>query len=142
MACASSGADMHLQDLLNSTYGHYGMGPREFNCWGLVRAGLHGLFGVALLPAFGEIHPDNKAGMTGAWRSIRGRFEECQPEAGAMACCYEGNVLMHVGLVIKRRGQLWMLHTVEGSGPVQTAIRHAALLAQRVRYYRYVGVAA
>lgn len=133
---------MQLQDLLDSTYSHHGMGQGQFNCWGLVRAGLHGLFGKPLLPEFGAVHPDDKAALTSAWVSISNVFEECGAEIGAMACCFEGDVLVHVGLVIERRGQLWILHTAEGAGPLQTPLRHAGLMAQRVRYYRYVGVVA
>lgn len=129
---------MKLTDLLNSTYSYDGMGPRQFNCWGLVRAGLHGLFGIPLLPAYGDIHPHNKVALTRAWGEVGKAFEPCGAEPGAMACFFEGDVLEHIGLVIERRAELWVLHTNETTGPVQTPVRHAARLAQRVRYYRYV----
>lgn len=130
---------MQLRDLLDSEYSHNGHGPRHYNCWGLVRAGLTGLFGVPCLPEFGHIQPDDKAALTAAWSQIKAGWRQCTPAPGAMACWYEGAALVHVGLVIERAGRVLVLHINEGTGPVQTPLRQAARLAQRIEFWRWEG---
>lgn len=131
---------MDLRELLRATYSDYGMGPREFNCWGLVRAGLHHLFGVPLLPAFGAIHPASHGELHQAFTSVVPAFMPLQePEAGAVACFFELGVLVHIGLVIERHAALYVLHINAGAGVMQTQVGRAGLLAQVVRYYRYMG---
>lgn len=133
---------MDLSALLSANYTDYGMGPHEFNCWGLVRAGLHHLFGVPLLPAFGAIHPANHGELHEAFTHVVPAFRPCEPEAGAVACFFELGVLVHIGLVIERRAALYVLHINAGAGVMQTPVQRAGLLAQAVRYYRYTGAQA
>lgn len=131
---------MDLRELLAATYSDYGMGPRDFNCWGLVRAGLHHLFGAPLLPEFGAIHPANHGELHQAFTQVVPAFAPLQaPEAGAVACFFELGVLVHIGVVIERDGALYVLHINAGAGVMQTPVGRVGLLAQVVSYYRYRG---
>lgn len=115
---------MTLDDLLQTRYVRGGRGPMDVDCWGLVRMARVGLFGRPLLPAFSDIAPADKRGLTAACLTVRddGGFREASAHPGSIATAWAGRLCVHVGIVIEADGRIWVLETDEGTGPALTQL--------------------
>ena len=106
------------------------------DCWGLVRDVLHQHFNLPLLKAFGGIHADDKANMTRAYRIVKNAFSLCAPSPGTIAAGFNGETLIHVGVVIENNG-LQVLHTSSKHGMSKCSVREFNRLFLQVKYHAY-----
>ena len=109
---------------------------KGLDCWGLVREVLHQHFDVPLLKAFGSIHADDKSNMTRAYQQVKNAFLPCSPVAGAVVAGFNGDSLIHVGVVVEANG-LKVLHTSSRLGMCRCSVRHFNRLFSQVKYYAY-----
>lgn len=84
-------------------------GPREFDCWGLVRHVRAVELGLSELPSYGDLRNTNPKDFTRAYRTESAKMEACKPEHGAIASVMIGNICMHVAVVLELDGQLMVL---------------------------------
>ena len=106
------------------------------DCWGLVRDVLYQHFKLPLLKDFGGIHADDKASMTRAYRHLKNAFSPCNPIEGAIAAGFNGDALIHVGVVVEING-LHVLHTSSKHGMSKCSVRRFNRLFSKVKYYVY-----
>ena len=106
------------------------------DCWGLVRDVLHRHFSLPLLKSFGNIHADDKENMTRAYSEIKNAFSTCLPTVGTVAAGFNGDTLIHVGVVVESNG-LKILHTSSKFGMCRSSVRHFNRLFSQVKYYEY-----
>ena len=106
------------------------------DCWGLCRDILHRQFEQPLLKDFGNIHADDKANMTAAYRQVKQAFLPCLPKNGAIAAGFNGSALIHVGVVLENNG-LQVLHTSSKHGMSKCSVRRFNRLFSKVKYYAY-----
>lgn len=104
-----------LHDWLAIPYRAHGRDAAGVDCWGMVRMVRAELRGD-LLPAYADIPPDDKYGMTGAAHATLGAMHRCQPRAGAIATAWRGHLCLHVGIVIEADGRLAVLDTTSRTG--------------------------
>lgn len=104
------------------------------NCWDFVREFLIERLGVSVdhAPIY-DIHPDDKKAMTLAARGVAKNFDVCDPEHGAVACHYQGNAIIHVGVI---DGNM-VRHTGRDTGTMKSTIAEFEGMAQRTEYRRY-----
>ena len=124
-----------IADYLSAPYRDGARGPLAFDCYGLVNAVRHEVFGLPLMPSLGGVGRSKLRENTKAYRSISAGLEECPPEPGAIASALIGEFLDHVGVVVYLDGQLKVLDTNPG-GPRIRTVRDFELRYQRVVYYR------
>mgnify|MGYP001175442273 CR=1 FL=1 len=62
--------------------------------------------------------------------------ERCDPEPGAVACCYTASLMTHVAVVEEIDGQLWVAECNPGSGFSRSPIRRFMRRWLRVEFYR------
>lgn len=124
-----------IADYLSAPYRDGARGPLAFDCYGLVNAVRHEVFGLPLLPSLGGVGRSKLRENTKAYREVSAGLEECLPEPGAIASTLIGEFLDHVGVVVYLDGQLKVLDTNPG-GPRIRTVRDFEARYQRVVYYR------
>ena len=124
-----------IADYLSAPYRDGARGPLAFDCYGLVNAVRHEVFGLPLMPSLGGVGRSKLRENTKAYREISAGLEECHPEPGAIASALIGEFLDHVGVVVYLDGQLKVLDTNPG-GPRIRTVRDFESRYQRVVYYR------
>jgi hypothetical protein len=126
-----------VNQYLRTKYRKGGRGPVDLDCWGLVRLARVDLFNKPLLPSYDGISPDDKPALTTACLVTRddGKFREVDPTPGAIATGWQARLCVHVGLVVEADGRLWILETMQSTGPALTPIRKFARRYTRVLYY-------
>ncbi|VVQ20719.1 hypothetical protein PS934_05029 [Pseudomonas fluorescens] len=124
-----------IADYLSAPYRDGARGPLAFDCYGLVNAVRHEVFGLPLLPSLGGVGRSKLRENTKAYREVSAGLEECLPEPGAIASALIGEFLDHVGVVVFLDGQLKVLDTNPG-GPRIRTVRDFEQRYQRVVYYR------
>ncbi|WP_223448496.1 hypothetical protein [Pseudomonas sp. BF-R-19] len=110
-------------------------GPLAYDCYGLVIAVRHEVFGLPLLPSLGGVGRGRLRENTRAYLELKTGMEECSPEPGAIAAVFAGELMAHVGVVVHLDGQLKVLDTNPG-GPRIRPVRDFESCFQRVVYYR------
>lgn len=125
-----------LTPYLTSRYQDGGRGPDMFDCWGLVRSARHELFGLPLLPSYGDIAAGDKPQLTRAARDvIRTGFRPTAAVPGAIATCWRGQLCLHVGLVVALDGRPGVLDTGARCGPRWLPLRDFEQRNLKVIYY-------
>lgn len=126
-----------IDKYLQTKYVKGGRGPIEMDCWGLVRAVRAEAFKRDILPSFDGISPDDKRGLTLACESVRldNKFAPVNPRSGAIATAWTARLCVHVGIVVKADGRIWVLETDESTGPCLTPIPSFESRYARVVYY-------
>lgn len=124
-----------IADYLSAPYLDGARGPLAFDCYGLVNAVRHEVFGLPMLPSLGGVGRSKLREIARAYRDISSGLEECQPEPAAIASAFAGALLCHVGVVVRLDGQLKVLDTNPG-GPRIRTVRDFESRFQRVVYYR------
>ena len=124
-----------LSKYLSAPYKDGARGPLAFDCYGLVIAVRHEVFGLPMLPSLGGVGRAKLRANTVAYHDIKAGMDECQPEPGAIASAFRGDYLEHVGIVVHLDGQLKVLDTNPG-GPRIRPVRDFESCYQRVVYYR------
>lgn len=126
-----------MNRFLDTRYVKGGRGPEEYDCYGLVRAVRHEVFGFPLLPSHSEVDPDDKKTMTTVCHDIldcTGLTETTADEA-AIATAWAGLLCVHVGIVVQADGRLWVLETDKPTGPCLTPVRTFEKRYSAVKYY-------
>lgn len=124
-----------LEVYLNKPYRDGAMGPDAYNCWGLVRAVRHEVFGLGLLPEFGgKIAPCR--GSQRDYLSLSAMLELCNPEPAAIAAAFKGGICAHVGIVVQANGLLMILETNEKTGPRLIRVADFCRQYTRILFYR------
>jgi hypothetical protein len=124
-----------LADYQSAPYQDGARGPLAFDCYGLVNAVRHEVFGLPLMPALGGVGKSSIREIARAYRDISSGMEECQPEPAAIASAFKGALLCHVGVVVHLDGQMKVFDTNPG-GPRIHTVRDFESRYQRVVYYR------
>lgn len=124
-----------LDRFLATRYVKYGRHGGDLDCYGLVRLARHELFGLPLLPLFGDIAPEDKQGLTAACKDVSKGFSPTMANPAAIATAWRGKLCMHVGLVVEADERLWVLETNEISGPCLTPIPRFESRYTKVIYY-------
>ncbi|PSW53062.1 NlpC/P60 family protein [Photobacterium leiognathi] len=125
---------MIINDFLTVPYVDGGRTLSGLDCWGQVRLARAKLFGKDLARSYGHVLCANKGGMTAAFSEMMPYFREVEPQAGAIACCFRHNTLIHVGLVVEEQG-LKVLHTNAKRGGHLLSLSAFERLALSVKYF-------
>lgn len=124
-----------MNQYLRTKYVKGGRGPVYVDCWGLVRMARVDLFNKSLLPSYDGISPDDKPALTEACLMTRETFREVDPVPGAIATGWQARLCVHVGIVVEVDGRLWILETMQSTGPALTPIRKFARRYTKVVFY-------
>lgn len=123
-----------LEVYLRKPYADGAMGPDSFNCWGLVRAVRHDIYGLPLLPEYGrKISPSSES--QSDYLACSGLMRECGPIVGAIAAAFRGLICVHVGLVVEYNSRLSILETNSNTGARITKIKDFERRYSKVIYY-------
>lgn len=126
-----------IKQFMSTIYVRGARGPREYDCWGLVRAVRHEVFGKSLLPSFGGICPQDKRSLTDACIDVRdtGGFHPVAPRPGAIATAWRASLCVHVGICVEVDARLWVLESDEPYGPALVALDRFEARYTKVIYY-------
>lgn len=72
-----------------------------YDCWGLVRAVRHELFGKPLLPSYGHIRRTDAREFTQAYVREAEQLTPCHPVEGAIASAFRSGICTHVAVVVR-----------------------------------------
>jgi hypothetical protein len=115
-----------------------GRGNGQYDCWGLVREVLHEYYDVPELESFGAVRAKDKLSMSKAAQELYDLFNEVVAQEGVLACVYVGELLWHVGVVIKVDGLLKVLHAGSAFGVMMQSVSVFEKLSDgTIRYYQW-----
>lgn len=120
---------------LDATYEDGARGPARFDCWGLVRAVRHEVFGLPLMPSWGYVRNTMPREFTRAVNQEADAMERCDPEAGAIACIWRGDICIHVALIVEVDGRLHGLE-MKPAGATIKPLRRFQDQYLKVSYHR------
>ena len=113
------------------------MGGRVFpilDCYGLVHEVRRDL-GLSDWPAFEGVIKEGDE-MHAACSGFRGTVTQCEATEGAVAACYRGKMIIHLGIVVRLNG---LLHVIESNPKKNVTIlplRRFERQYARVEYYQ------
>lgn len=84
---------------LHCDYKDGARGPKEFDCWGLVRDARTKLYKREMLPEFAGELRFNPAEFTRNYREQAKNMVECTAKAGAIAAILKRGICVHVALI-------------------------------------------
>lgn len=127
-----------IDHYLEAEYEDGARGPDKYDCWGIVRDARHRIFGRSLLPSWGHVRNDQLEAFTEAYETERdeGGFELCDPEPGAIAAVFSGDLVYHVALVVEADGRMMVLEIRKKKGCTLTPIDDFIGRCRRVEFYR------
>ncbi len=126
---------MTLNEMMNIPYRDHGRDSSGVDCWGFIRLVRHHHHHLPMLASFGNVSPDDKAGMTQGYQSVITSFTQTKPVDGAIACHFIGDTLVHVGVVVNENG-LKVAHTGRKMGrPRLCRLADFERMALITRYY-------
>ena len=126
-----------INSYFGATYEDGARGPDRFDCWGLVRDARHRLFGKPLMESWGLVRNDTLRDFTAAFEAERDAgFERCEPEPGAIACAFRGELVYHVALVVAADDRLMVLEMRYRFGVTLIPVQDFERRCRRVEYYR------
>ncbi|WP_414430858.1 hypothetical protein ACMG4M_05360 [Alcanivorax sp. IL3] len=102
------------------------------DCWGLTRLVREEMTGQ-LLPEFGGVVDRRR--MTKLAPDVKDGLSPSEPKDGAIAFAYRGRLCIHVGIIVKADGRLWVLETDEKTGVTISSIRRFESRFVRVEFY-------
>lgn len=128
---------MNLQDFRNTTYKEGARGPKEYDCWGLVRDARIHLFGKEPLPMLGDVKPKQLRSITLEAKNLPALlgYSETHIKPGAIALAYLGALCAHVGIVVEVDGSLKILETDAPTGAILTSANAFSRKYTKVIYY-------
>lgn len=112
-------------------------GRRAYDCWGLVRAVRHEVFGLTLLPSYGAISADNKRELTRLTAKESAAFMVSEPAPAAIATVWRTGLCQHLGVCIELNGRLGVLDTGNGAdnGPRWCTVREFKRRHPQTRFF-------
>lgn len=127
-----------IEHYLRASYEDGARGPDKYDCWGLVRDARHRLFGKPLMASWGAVRNDQLDAFTAAYvtERERGGFERCDPEPGAIAAVFRGDLVYHVALVVEADGRLMVLEMRNRKGATLSPVEDFIRRCRRVEFYR------
>ena len=105
----------------------------EIDCYGLVLEVRRDM-SLPSWPEWGEARQGDS--MQAAGEEFASQHERCRPEPGAVALCYRGSMLTHVGVVVEVDGLLQVLECNAGSNVRLTPLPRFVRRFVRVEFYR------
>ena len=105
----------------------------EIDCYGLVLEVRRDM-GLSDWPEWGEARRGES--MQAAGEDFARDHRRCEPEPGAVALCYRGSFLIHVGVVVEVDGLLQVLECNEKTHVRLTPLPRFERRFVRVEYYR------
>lgn len=114
-------------------------GGREWpclDCWGLARLARHDLYGLPLLRSLGYARREQVRSLQRGYREQLTDMEPCGPAPGAIAAAFRGELLVHVGLVVKLDGRLCVLEINPDSNVSTPTVQDFVARFLRVSFYR------
>ncbi|QXE85964.1 hypothetical protein KP003_16615 [Geomonas nitrogeniifigens] len=127
---------MMLNDFIGKQYEDGARGPERFDCWGLVRAIRHEVYGLPLLSSFGHVRHTMPKEFTKACLEVSSGLTRCEPETGAVAAVFRGHVCVHVAVVVEIDGDLAVMEINPGVNCQWLRIPDFERQHLRVEYYR------
>lgn len=129
-----------IETYLFSAYRDGGRGERQhgityYDCWGLVRAVRHDVFGLALMANHDDVRAANKRAMTKVARQEIRWLREGMAQDAAIAAVWTRGLCTHVGICISLDGVLGVLETNEGYGAAWHRLAWFERLHGNTRYY-------
>lgn len=124
-----------IENYMRAPYREGARGPFAFDCWGLCIAVRHQMFGFPLLPSLGSVGKGRIRENTHAYHDLKLGMEPCDPEPGAIAAVFRGELCLHVGVVVETDGRLKVLDTNPGGVCLRTTGEFEAA-HPKVVYYR------
>lgn len=122
---------------LKTTYRKGARGPKEYDCWGLVRAVRYEFFHRALLPELSDLPADDARAKTRAHDLVHSsvNVREVPMQPGAAAEAWIGGLCVHVGVVVDVDGMLFILETDTPFGPTLTKPSVFSSRYTKVKFY-------
>ena len=106
----------------------------QIDCYGLVLLVREDL-NLPAWPEWGGVTKHNN-GLHDVGTDFISELERCEPEQGAVACCYSGGLMVHVAVVIECDGLLHSLEINARRGTTCLPLRRFERRFVRVEYYR------
>lgn len=105
-------------DYMHVPYVANGRTMEGMDCWGLVRHVWSNIYGKQSLPPYDGVAPSDKRSLTRSSEDCieSMRLRDVPFNEGAIACGYQGSICVHVGIVVKADGRMWILETDEKHG--------------------------
>jgi cell wall-associated NlpC family hydrolase len=125
-----------MSDYLDGGRGEVVSGRRQFDCWGLVRSVRHEVFGLPLLPSYGDVAADDKRSLTRAAEIESGALTLGAAVPAAIATVWKAGLCVHVGICVELDGRLGVLDTGPELGAIWAAVPVFERRYLKVRYYR------
>ncbi len=128
---------MTVEHFLLTRYAEGGRGPKDYDCYGLVRDARVALYGARLLPECADARPGLIPVITREVARVarEHHMNDVPPAPGHVATAWHGRVCVHVGLVVDVNGGLRILETDKPTGPCLTRVEQFEARYSRVVYY-------
>jgi cell wall-associated NlpC family hydrolase len=123
-----------MRDLIDVPYLRGGSGAHGIDCWHLVRQAcqrVHGVVLPLLADAVADLPPLLAEARAQGWAPVRG-----QPVAGDILLMRTATQQRHVGLVVRERHRLELLHAAHGGSLCQPLVDLPALGFHHFRPWR------
>lgn len=118
--------------LIGKPYADAGEGPKEFNCWGLVRWCFSTVRGITMplirvnLPDADQEEEIRSVTAASGWRKVK----DSLPKDWDITLMH-GPYGRHVGLTLLINGMTYLLHSIEGVGVTLTPVTELWLLGYK-----------
>ena len=106
----------------------------NLDCYGIVIAVREDL-GLDKWPSWDGVTKDNDGLDKAGSEFVRTR-EQCEPEEGAVACCYMASLMTHVGVVVNTPAGLCVMECNPKHGVTCIPVRRFIRRFVRVEFYR------
>ncbi len=113
------------------------MGGRVFpvlDCYGIVHEVRRDL-GLPEWPAFEGVIKEGSE-MNNACEGFMGNVKQCQPCEGAVAACYKGQLISHLGVVVRLNGILQVIESNPRKNVTILPLRRFERQYAKVEYYQ------
>lgn len=124
-----------MQKYLDSKYKSQGRDLPYLDCHGLARLVRSEIYGRPLLPSYVHIESEDKRGMTKATITAVKALKPCGMIEGALVTAWRGRLCLHVAVVVKVDGRLWMLETDKTTDAQLVSYDNFVKRFQRVEFY-------
>jgi hypothetical protein len=106
----------------------------NLDCYGIVIA-VRADLGLEQWPAWDGVTKDGD-GLDRAGREFTSARERCEPEEGALACCYTASLMTHVGVVVNTAAGLCVMECNPNTGVTCMPVRRFVRRFVRVEFFK------